>query len=128
MPKRVNVFLVQMPLGPKEPHIGIAQLYAYMRQSGIDTTVFDVSTSLFHREKNSLWAEETWPIWDDEAFVRQMLEKHRPWIEANFLEPIARAEAPVVGFSTFFVSLFGSFIMARWIKERRPDAVVVFGG
>lgn len=128
MPKNVKVFVVQMPLSPREPHIGVAQLYGFLRHTGIAAEVFDVSTAMFHLEKNRVWSEETWPIWEDEAFCGQILEKHKAWIETNFLEPILQAEAPVVGFSLYMVSLFSSYIMARWIKERRPDAVVVFGG
>jgi len=120
-----------MPQACPEPNMALAQLYAYMRREGFKTRIMDVSIALYHRHKAAsanLWADETWSIWMDEAFVSGLLAGDRDWLESHYLGDILAAGKPLVGFSVSGPSLRASLAMARWIKDARPDAVVVFGG
>lgn len=126
-----TAFLIQMPLGPTEPNMAIAQLYPYLVQKGVAAFVQDVSIALYHRQKGQgrgVWSEETNTIWSDEKLSAAILEPHRDWIASEFIRPIEAAERPVAGFSVTACSFHASLQMARWIKAARPDARVVFGG
>jgi hypothetical protein len=127
------VFLIQMPLASLEPNLAIAQLCGAVRSSGFDVEVMDISAALYDREREisgHIWAEETAGIWaeDDSVVLREVVQKNREWIERRYVERIAASERPVVGFSLTGCSRPASLMMARWIKEARPDALVVFGG
>jgi radical SAM superfamily enzyme YgiQ (UPF0313 family) len=131
MPAVPKLFLIQVPMTCTEPPIGLAQLYGYANARGMPAEVMDISIALYHRNLQSnekLWSQEMNAVWRDEDFVRQFLERDRPWIESVFLDRIVSAERPIVGFSCTEPNLAASFLMARWIKERRPDALIVLGG
>ncbi|MCX5796127.1 MAG: radical SAM protein [Elusimicrobia bacterium] len=128
---RGKVFLIQMPLAACEPPLALAQLYAFLRREGLDSEVMDISVELYHRRHrpgHNLWSEETNTVWAGEELAAQILEQDRGFIEARFLERIVSSPAPVAGFSVTACSFAASLILARWIKARRPDALVVFGG
>jgi len=128
---RSKVFLIQMPLAACEPSLALAQLYAFLRQQRLDAEVMDVSVALFHRRRRpgyNLWSEETNTVWAGEELPAQILDQDRGFIESRFLERIVSAPAPVAGFSVTACSFPASLTMARWLKARRPDALVVFGG
>lgn len=128
---RSKVFLIQMPLAACEPSLALAQLYSFLRREGQDAEVMDVSVALYHRHRSpgyNLWSEETNGVWAGDMLPAQIMEKDHGFIESNFLERVVSAPAPVAGFSVTACSFPASLIMARWIKARRPDAMVVFGG
>ncbi|HVA65864.1 MAG TPA: radical SAM protein [Elusimicrobiota bacterium] len=131
MSHKADVFLVQMPQACPEPNMALAQLYAYMKKEGFQTRVMDISIALYHRRKAvsaNLWADETWSIWMDEAFVSRFLAEDKEWMEERCLKEILSAPNPVVGFSVSGPSLRSSQVLARWIKDIRPDALIVMGG
>lgn len=131
MSHKAEIFLLQMPQACPEPNIALAQLYAYAKQEGFETRVMDVSIELYHRHKAAsanLWADETWSIWMDQAFVSRFLAADKAWMEERFLKDILAAPKPVVGFSVSGPSLRASQELARWIKSARPDALVAVGG
>lgn len=126
-----RVFLVQMPLAASEPSLALAQLYAFLRREGLDAEVMDVSVELYRLQRTpgyGLWSEETNAVWAGEELAARILEKHRSLIESRWLERIVSAPAPVAGFSVSACSFPASLILARWLKARRPDVLVVFGG
>ncbi len=131
MNEKGKVFLIQMPLAGREPPIAMAQLSAYLREQGLESEVMDVSIALYHRHKSpgsNLWAQETATIWGDKNVPDEVMEAHQDWIQSEYLERIVSEDKPVAGFSVSSCSFPSSLLMARWIKERRPDALVVFGG
>jgi hypothetical protein len=125
---RPQVFLFQAPLSALEPHIGVAQLFAMLKLYGYDVRVFDVNMALYRRLGGHLLSEETDAVWTMPEPVEDVLGKHRDWISSEFIAPVARAERPVVGFTTAVSSILSSRLLAGWIKAANPGALVVFGG
>jgi magnesium-protoporphyrin IX monomethyl ester (oxidative) cyclase len=65
------------------------------------------------------------------AKVREMVAARRPGVVAHFQEMIDRYEldrADLVGFTSMFSQNVATLAMARLIRERNPNAVIVVGG
>ena len=126
-----EVFLVQMPLALREPSIPLAQLHAFLRKMGYKSTIMDMSIALWNRHgpsRDKLWSEETAHIWSEQELPAQVLNAHRGFIESEYLKGILAADKPIVGFSVTSCSFPASLMLSRWIKDARPDALIVFGG
>ena len=133
MPAKPKVFFLQLPAWGREPNLAIAQLCAVVRREGYEAEVMDLNMELYRRfgvaqGQRDLWAAEIDNLWRQREFCSRVLEQNRPWIAAEFLDRICRAEQPVVCFPVTAPSLPASFLLTRWIKELRPDATTVFGG
>ncbi len=133
MPGKTKVFFVQMPAWAREPNLAIAQLAAYLRRHGIEVESIDLNMELYHRfavpqGQRDMWAAEIDNLWLDANFAGRVLGENRAWIERMVLGRIGAADRPVVCFPVTGPSVPASLQLTRWIKEARPDALVVFGG
>ncbi len=128
-----GVFFIQMPAWAREPNLAIAQLAAYLRHHGCEVEAIDLNMELYHRfavpqGQRDMWAAEIDNLWLDAAVPERVLGANRSWIESRVLDRVSAADRPVVCFPVTGPSIPSSLILTRWIKEARPDALVVFGG
>jgi ribosomal peptide maturation radical SAM protein 1 len=66
-----------------------------------------------------------------EQHVKDLIAKKRPFLGAYLDELITRYEldkARIVGFTSMFMQNVASFAMARRLKQRNPEVVIVMGG
>jgi ribosomal peptide maturation radical SAM protein 1 len=72
-----------------------------------------------------------WGKGEDEQRVKDLIAKKRPSLGAYLDELITRYEldkARIVGFTSMFMQNAPSFAMARRLKQRNPEVVIVMGG
>lgn len=118
----MKIALVLTPsIFKRSPLIGLAYLSAYLRARGHEVTVLDLN------------AEVDWPFndseakWQDRVFIKEFLSANNSSIN-SFAEMILRTDARIIGFSVWGPTKYVSLALAKEIKERDKDRVVVFGG
>ena len=148
----MRIALVQCPAWGILPPLGAATLKSYLDQQGFATHCFDLNVEFFHEEQRVLqadtsgayggldpWGAESYDQWGLEVdqrkvqvgevrFIEGSIYNDRPLPVGRWADQVLAWEPDVVGFSVYITSLASSLMLAREIKERSPDTVVVFGG
>jgi radical SAM superfamily enzyme YgiQ (UPF0313 family) len=105
----------------RSPLIGLAYLSAYLRSRGHEVTALDLN------------AEVNWPFndneakWQDKVFAQEFLSANNSSI-GSFAERVLRTDARIIGFSVWRPTKYASLALAKEIKKRDKDRIVVFGG
>ncbi|MFI5361387.1 MAG: radical SAM protein [Elusimicrobiota bacterium] len=111
---KAKVVLVQAPAwGVVCPPYGIAVLKAYLAAG---------------EELRRQWKPERHQFWMDPAAVRRAFDGELRTATRSAIDDILSGDPRVVGFSALYSNEQASLILARLIKERRPETLVVFGG
>ena len=85
---------------------------------------------MFYRSKdeyNNFWGESEYNFWKNKSLVERFLSDNCEIIH-GYLNRICDSNAKVVGFSVYESSMFFSLALARMIKEKCPDKIIIFGG
>ncbi len=127
-----KVVLVQAPAwGVTCPPYGIAVLKAFLTGKGHCVLTSDLNLRFYLAAGTALrqqWQPERHLFWMDPGSVRRAFEGELCAVAQAAVSDILSAGPRVVGFSTLYSNEQASLILARLIKERRPDILIVFGG
>jgi radical SAM superfamily enzyme YgiQ (UPF0313 family)/MoaA/NifB/PqqE/SkfB family radical SAM enzyme len=127
----MKVVLIQPPVwGTYDPPLALAQLCGCLKREGHQVYVFDLNIELYHARKENyknLWAWEQSGTWYDSANVAKFFDDNREDIE-GYINRIVNTGARAFCFSVAASSYLSALELARMIKGKAPDAVVVFGG
>lgn len=127
-----DLILVQAPgWGVNTPPLGTAMLTAFARSRGYRVLPVDLNVEFYLRrpqEVSHAWdMEQALWFWKTANCVRTVLEAFHESVDA-FVDLVAAAGAPVVGFTIYDSSAAVSLELARLLKARLPDLRIVFGG
>ena len=128
---KTDLALVQCPGWGREcpPH-ALACLSAYARREGFSVVGFDLNNEFYLRSASyrKMWDDKDYySFWENRSRVCELIASNEPLI-SRFVEDILKSGAPVVGFSTHTTSFLISLELARRIKARAPERIVLFGG
>jgi radical SAM superfamily enzyme YgiQ (UPF0313 family)/wyosine [tRNA(Phe)-imidazoG37] synthetase (radical SAM superfamily) len=127
----MKVALVQCPVwGTYDPPLALAQLSACLRKEGHKVSVFDLNIELYLKRTENykfMWAWEQCEFWFNEDMVMKFFEDNKTLVD-EYINKIINTDSKLVCFSVNNASLISSLKLARLIKERNKDVLIVFGG
>lgn len=127
----MKITLIQCPAwGTYEPPMSIAQLSACLKKDGHTVFVFDLNIQLYLKRSanyQNMWAWEQCDFWHNPNHVERFFSDNQGIIDRYAME-ILKSDPGLVCFSVSSSSRFSSLILAKKLKERHPDLLVLFGG
>lgn len=127
----MNITLVMAPNWSRvRPPISLALLAANLRKYNHKVYVLDLNNQLYlkckeeYREK---WEKEEDIYWVDKNFVDKFFLDNKELID-GYVDQILEQGSKVIGFSVYFTNQLVSLEIARLIKEKDKDRIIVFGG
>ena len=103
------------------PLIGLGYLSAYLRQEGHQVNIFDLNTEIevpFDHDEQK---------WSSKEFVERFISEQQNKIP-SLVDKILENDPEVIGFSVWATTRHASLMIARIIKERSREKIIVFGG
>jgi radical SAM protein with 4Fe4S-binding SPASM domain len=128
----MKVVLIQCPgWGRDCPPYTIALLSAWLRRSGHKAFGFDLNNALYCSgpdKYKEMWDDkDLYSFWNNESLISQFICDNERMIEFQ-VNSILDTGAKIVGFTVHFTSLLVSLEVARRIKNRAKDRIIIFGG
>lgn len=113
---------------PYPPPIGMAYIASFLKVAGHEVSIFDLNVEIFHQVHST--KKERWVMPDVNTLIE--LAKKVAFQYSNlidrYVQEILNTEARIIGFSVYDTNLFFSLRMAREIKRKDKNRIVVFGG
>lgn len=103
------------------PLIGFAYLYSYIRSAGFEVEVFDINASYDWPHNDE---EE---IWGNKDYVEKFYNEHKDIFE-QIAHKIINSNVTLVGFSIWASTKLVSLALAKTIKDKNKEILIVFGG
>jgi len=118
----MKVALVIPPVLLKRcPLIGIGYLSSYLKSKGHDVVIFDLNIMIdVPDEKNE-------GCWADIVFVEKFSSENLGVLE-SIADKILQSGADVIGFTAWMTTKYVGLALARMIKQRDKNRLIVFGG
>lgn len=127
----MKIALIQCPAwGRQNPPLALSMLTAYLRAKGKEVYNFDLNNELFQQVKEEdklLWQLSNEPFWEDRTKVLKFASDYKKIIDGH-IDKVLRTGTSIIGFSVFNTSIEFSLLMAKEIKDRDKDRIIVFGG
>jgi radical SAM superfamily enzyme YgiQ (UPF0313 family) len=110
------------------PYI-LASLAGYLRSTGYGVSCFDLNNLMYHAsgtEYHKYWDDrDHYSVWENPAFVRKLLDETHL---SAFIDTILATDARVLVFDTHTPSVLISYEVARRIREKDKNRIIVFLG
>ncbi len=114
--------------GIETPHLGIALLVASLRRYGHDVEACDFNIRIHNRDKGKgLWKSEEDVHWEDEKSISQFIIENDALLD-SFVREILSGDARVIGFSVYNTTQRLSLELARRIKIKDKNKIIILGG
>lgn len=125
----MKITLVLCPSwGIETPHLGIALLIANLRKHGYEAHVCDFNVRIHNRDKEKgLWRSEEDVHWEDKGSLLRFIRDNDRLLD-SFVEEILCINSRVIGFSVYNTTKGISLELARRIKQRDKDRIIICGG
>lgn len=127
----MKIALIQCPVwGTYDPPVALAQLSSCLKREGHEVHSFDLNIKLYlNRRENykNMWAWEQSLFWYDKEKIKGFFKDNVKDIE-RYAEEIINSGAGIIGFSVNAASKLSSIEIARNLKIKNKDIVIVFGG
>lgn len=136
----MKIALIQCPSWTTEsPPYALALLSSVLKKNGYNPTCFDLNIDLFKfckenvKEQDCLINNQSWNmdfrghVWYAKDNVLNFINKYEPYID-KLVESIVNTQIKIIGFSAQSTSKFFSLEIARRIKEKDKDKIIIFGG
>ncbi|MDD5165962.1 MAG: radical SAM protein [Candidatus Omnitrophica bacterium] len=128
----MKIAFVQAPAWGRDcPPYTMCLLAALIRQKGHQAYLFDLNNTLYHTSSRSLknnWDnKDCYSFWEDRGSVCAFLQENKRAIDF-YVDKILKTDSRIIGFTVHFSSVWASLEIARLIKERDKNRIIVFGG
>lgn len=127
----MKIALIQSPVwGTYDPPLALAQLSACLRREGHEVLCLDINIDLYlKRAENykNIWAWEQCLFWYNTEQVKKLFSDNRKMIE-GYINKIINADARVICFSVNAASKASSTELAKELKSKKKEIIIVFGG
>ena len=113
----------------------IARLTAVTRQAGYKTYAFDWNVDTWNSLRDTM-GQDNDPfdgngsrdyLWLDDMYERNLKDKVEPLLE-QYLEKLVQINPKVIGFSLYYTNVKPTLWMAKKIRERLPNTIILAGG
>jgi radical SAM superfamily enzyme YgiQ (UPF0313 family) len=125
----MKIVLILCPSwGIETPHLGIALLASSLRRRGFQVEIFDFNIRIQNKYKEKgLWKSEEDVHWEDAASVSQFINENDALLD-SFSNEVCAADTRVVGFSIYNTTQRLSLELAKRIKKKDKNKLIIFGG
>ncbi|MCX5694688.1 MAG: radical SAM protein [Candidatus Omnitrophica bacterium] len=125
----MKVVLILTPSwGIETPPLGIALLAASLRKRGFKVQVFDFNVRFHNQQKErGLWKGEEDLHWESESDIAKFVKENNELLN-SFASEVCLTDAQVIGFSIYNTTWRLSVELARRIKEKDKNRILIFGG
>lgn len=114
--------------GIETPHLGIALLVAVLKKRGFQVQIFDFNIRVQNKYKEKgLWKSEEDVHWESEASVLEFINENEELLD-SFLDEVCSTDSRVIGFSIYNTTQKLSLELARRIKKKDKNKLIIFGG
>lgn len=129
----MNIALIQPPgwtVG--SPPYNIALLKAILKSISYDVICFDLNTEIYdcvdENFKKDGWSSTSiGNCWLDREFVLEFIEKYKPLIN-EFISKVINMNPDVIGFTVINRSAIFTLEIAKMVKEKEPEKIIILGG
>jgi radical SAM superfamily enzyme YgiQ (UPF0313 family) len=112
------------------PPLGISYLVSYLQENNLNASIFDMNIDLYNELKNDtgwLWRAGAYEWWVDEEKFSKISELFENYFEF-YTQDILSLDVPIIGFSVNVSNSLFSLEMARRIKNKNKNKIIIFGG
>ncbi len=114
--------------GIETPHLGIALLVANLRRQRFQVEVCDLNIRIHNKYKEKgLWKSEEDVHWEDDNSTSQFIKENDVYLE-SFVDEVLSKDAGVIGFSIYNTTKRLSLELAKRIKKKDKNKIIIFGG
>lgn len=136
------------------PPLGPASLKAYLEQRGLEVRCLDLNIDFYNSHQKKVkdlesagssyggpdpWGADSYGQWSmdyqrtaedptDVAFQEGSVYRDTPLPINDWADEVLRQDPRIVGFTVYLTSFPATLLLAREIKRRAPEVLVVFGG
>lgn len=128
---REVVALVMPCWGVDQPPHALAIVASLIRSSGFVPRAWDANIDFYHAvsdEDRGLWSPANTPRWDDTTFTAQIWQRYEAWLTAYLDSILAMTQPVLFAFSVTFTTREFALRAARYLKAKRPQIPILFGG
>lgn len=136
----MKIALIQCPAWTTEsPPYALALLAAGLEKNGHEVECFDLNIDMYKFLKehgspgDSTINNESWAmdfrgnVWYEKKNVSDFINKYNYYLD-GFVESVINSSSRIIGFSVQSTSRFFSIEIARRIKEKDKNKIIIFGG
>jgi radical SAM superfamily enzyme YgiQ (UPF0313 family)/sulfatase maturation enzyme AslB (radical SAM superfamily) len=129
--RRCGAVLAQCPgWGRSAPPYAPAALAAYLRANSAHKVLcLDLNSRVYHASgAKELWDDkDLYSMWEDGPAVSRLITSNRELVE-GFVREILETGAPLIGFTVHTTSFLFTLELAKLIKAKAPNKVIILGG
>lgn len=122
--------VVAPPFFTKMPNIGVGYLASYLTHRGYKVSVSDLSVKLYNSasaELKRFWNIDCVNNFFQSEIAENIFKNFRKEIN-KFLNDFLATNTRVIGFSVNMISIYLANVIAKLIKEKDPQRLIIFGG
>lgn len=128
----MKIAFIQAPAWGRDcPPYTMCLFAALVRKEKHQAYTFDLNNILYHtssRDLRKMWDDKDYySYWENRESVSLFLEANKKIIDF-YIDRILKTGSAVIGFTVHFSSSWASLAIARKIKERDKNRIIVFGG
>lgn len=113
------------------PFYALGVIAGMARDAGFEFHVYDMNIDFYHHvagpDKRG-WEESRISLWAAEGMPGEILERYKSWVDVYLDSILALPGTGLVCFSVNTFNRYFSRYAAAYLKARRPDLTVMFGG
>jgi radical SAM superfamily enzyme YgiQ (UPF0313 family) len=125
------VALIQAPSwSVNSPPLNLACLAAFLRQNDIRVMPVDLNVEMYHQNKErypDAWDNNVHWFWSDPVSVGRFINDNKDAL-AQYLDVIIKSKVVVAGFTIYMNSYLVCRYLAKELKKRNKDIIIIFGG
>lgn len=111
--------------------LGLPSLSAYLKQEGHDVSILDLNIKMYlgaAEEAKELWHRKNLDFWGSEQLFLNKVLPRLEKIEEKWVNTILQSNPGIIGFYISYISKWMALSLAKRLKEKNKDIVVIFGG
>ena len=132
MKKSDQIALIGMPSwGVNQPFHSLAIVAGVVREAGFAVTLHDLNIEFYRQvdeEDRKWWEEDNTDLWKNTDLSRELWEKHTRWLHDRLDTIFKDTDTSLIGFSVNSYNRYFSIRGAKYLKSKRPDIPIMFGG
>ena len=128
--KKPDILLLICPTwGVNMPPLGISYLYSYLLRNGYKTIIYDINMEMFSETSyKNLWMMQNYRVWNNGTlFENNIIALFGEKIDF-YVDKILSQDTRIIGFSVNAGNLLFSIELAKRIKEKDRNKIIIFGG
>ena len=130
--ERKQLVLIGMPCWDVgKPFHSLAIVASVAREADLAVRLYDLNIAFYHHvseKEREYWLEDNTSLWIGDDLPRDLWEKYDEWLCSRLDEVLDECDPSLLGFTVNFCTRYFSIRAAKYLKSRRPDIPIMFGG